>query len=125
MATPKIIGTPLGGIPVPPTRSSIYYKIDGEWVAAAPNEKDLLLRDEDVPTATGKRMSFTLDPANWHQVAITVTKASGIQETTYYAPETNVSDKSPNYLRNEFDGKFPAYVVHLVAPPAPATPPPT
>lgn len=121
MATPKIIG----GFPVPPTLSSIFYKIDGVWTPASPNEKDLFLRDEDVPTATNKRMSFALEPTNFYQVAITITKSSGLQETTYYGVETNVSDKSPNFLRNEYDGKFPTYVVILVPPPPqpPVTPP--
>ncbi len=103
------------GIPVPLNLSSLRFRMpDGSFVMGANIPADQL--SLDVPGSTNKLFSYTLDPAQRYQTETVVTHDGGIVETNTFAPETGISDKSPNLPRNQFSGKYDEENVYLLPP---------
>jgi len=72
----------------------------------------------DIPEATSRRFSISLDPAESYQEVVTVIVPNG-SVTHTYAPITGQTDLSPNQSRNEFSGQFDSFTVYKLPRSAP------
>ena len=105
----------INGTPVPIALDSLRFLVLGKWQMAADIPGGLLMLD--IPGATNKAFSYTLDPTQRYQMETIVARENMVVTTTF-PPETGVIDKSPNILRNKFSGLFDQVNVYLLPPAA-------